>query len=51
MKWAGAPGNVSLSARLPGLPKDSVANVSQIVRWTKICSPNAWASFRAPSWN
>ncbi len=31
LKWAGAPGNVSLSARLTGLPKDSVANVSQIV--------------------
>src|SRR5258708_3261083 len=31
LKWAEAPGNVSLSARLTGLPKDSVANVSQIV--------------------
>ena len=30
-KWADAPGNVTLSARLTGLPKDSVANVSQIV--------------------
>lgn len=30
LKWAGAPGNVSLPARLTGLPKDSVANVSQI---------------------
>jgi mRNA interferase MazF len=30
-RWASAPGNVSLSARLTGLPKDSVANVSQIV--------------------
>jgi mRNA interferase MazF len=29
--WAEAPGNVQLSARLTGLPKDSVANVSQIV--------------------
>src|SRR5258705_7027185 len=29
--WASAPGNVSLSARLTGLPKDSVANVSQVV--------------------
>jgi mRNA interferase MazF len=26
-----APGNVRLSARLTGLPKDSVANVSQVV--------------------
>lgn len=31
LKWALAPGNLRLSARLTGLPKDSVANVSQIV--------------------
>ncbi len=31
LKWAGAPGNVLLEARLTGLPKDSVANVSQVV--------------------
>jgi mRNA interferase MazF len=31
LKWAGAPGNVSLTARVTGLPKDSVASVSQIV--------------------
>jgi mRNA interferase MazF len=30
LKWALAPGNVPLSAQLTGLPKDSVANVSQI---------------------
>jgi len=29
--WAEAPGNVILSARITGLPKDSVANTSQIV--------------------
>ena len=29
--WAGAPGNTSLPARATGLPKDSVANASQIV--------------------
>ena len=29
--WAGAPGNVLLAARAAGLPKDSVANVSQII--------------------
>jgi mRNA interferase MazF len=29
--WAGAPGNVLLSGKMTGLPKDSVANVSQIV--------------------
>jgi mRNA interferase MazF len=31
LRWANAPGNVSLAARLTGLPQDSVANVSQIV--------------------
>ena len=31
VKWAAAPGNVLLRARATGLPKDSVANVSQIV--------------------
>lgn len=30
LKWAGAPGNALLSARSTGLPKDSVANVSQV---------------------
>ncbi len=35
VRWAGAPGNVSLAARLTGLPKDSVANVSQIVTLDK----------------
>jgi len=31
LKWAEAPGNVLIDARTSGLPKDSVANVSQIV--------------------
>ena len=31
LKWAAAPGNVRLSARSTGLPKESVANVSQIL--------------------
>lgn len=31
LKWAAAPGNVQLPASVSGLPKDSVANVSQIV--------------------
>jgi len=31
LTWADAPGNVLLSASLVGLPKDSVANASQIV--------------------
>lgn len=30
-KWADAPGNVLLTAKSTGLPKPSVANVSQIV--------------------
>ncbi|MFN0315946.1 MAG: type II toxin-antitoxin system PemK/MazF family toxin [Burkholderiales bacterium] len=31
LRWADAPGNVPLSTRETRLPKDSVANVSQIV--------------------
>ena len=31
VRWAAAPGNVMLSAKRTGLPKDSVANVSQII--------------------
>lgn len=31
LKWADAPGNVLLRSRATGLPKDSVANVSQVV--------------------
>lgn len=31
LKWAVAPGNVLLKAKQTSLPKDSVANVSQIV--------------------
>ena len=31
LRWAAAPGNVALPAARTGLPKDSVANVSQIV--------------------
>jgi mRNA interferase MazF len=31
MRWATAPGNVALQARMTGLPKESVANVSQII--------------------
>ena len=33
--WADAPGNVLLSAGTTGLPKDSVANVSQVVTLDK----------------
>lgn len=31
MRWADAPGNVRLTIRQSGLPKQSVANVSQIL--------------------
>ena len=31
LRWADAPGNVLLSVQTTGLPRDSVANVSQIV--------------------
>jgi mRNA interferase MazF len=31
LRWADAPGNVLLSRRATGLPRDSVANVSQVV--------------------
>lgn len=31
LKWAKAPGNVVLQTSLTGLPKESVANVSQLV--------------------
>jgi mRNA interferase MazF len=31
LKWGEAPGNVVLKSKATGLPKDSVANVSQIV--------------------
>ncbi len=35
MRLAAAPGNVQLSARVTGLPKDSVANVSQVITLDK----------------
>jgi mRNA interferase MazF len=35
LRWADAPGNVALSAHSAHLPKDSVANVSQIVTLDK----------------
>jgi len=31
LRWADAPGNVLLTAHLTGFPRDSVANVSQVV--------------------
>lgn len=35
LKWASAPGNLLLPASVTGLPKESVANVSQIVTLDK----------------
>jgi mRNA interferase MazF len=35
LKWATAPGNVLLPAGVTGLPKESVANVSQLVTLDK----------------
>jgi mRNA interferase MazF len=35
LRWADAPGNVALAADITGLPKDSIANVSQIVTLDK----------------
>jgi mRNA interferase MazF len=35
LKWADAPGNVLMQARATSLPRDSVANVSQIVALDK----------------
>ena len=35
VKWADAPGNVLLTSHSSGLPKDSVANVSQIITLDK----------------
>jgi mRNA interferase MazF len=31
LAWSNAPGNVLIEGRLLGLPRDSVANVSQII--------------------
>jgi mRNA interferase MazF len=35
LKWADAPGNVRLVPRFTGLPKESVANVSQVITLDK----------------
>lgn len=35
LRWAEAPGNVALPSKATGLPKDSVANVSQLVTLDK----------------
>ena len=35
LRWAEAPGNLLLASKVTGLPKDSVANVSQLVTLDK----------------
>lgn len=35
LKWADAPGNVALTAQATSLPKESVANVSQVIALDK----------------
>lgn len=35
LRWADAPGNALLTSRMTGLPRDSVANVSQVVALDK----------------
>jgi mRNA interferase MazF len=35
LRWADAPGNTLVPARVSGLPKDSVANASQIITLDK----------------
>jgi len=37
LSWAEAPGNVLLARTLTGLPKDSVANASQIIAVDRQC--------------
>lgn len=44
LKWADAPGNVRLAARTTSLPKDSVANVSQVVALDKVLLTDRVAS-------
>ena len=35
--WGAAPGNTLLAAKMTGLPRESVANVSQIVALDRSC--------------
>jgi mRNA interferase MazF len=36
LRWADAPGNTLLTARATGLPKDSIANASQLITLDKM---------------
>jgi len=48
LRWASAPGNVRLTSRVTGLPRDSVANVSQIVTLDKSILTERVGSLPAP---
>lgn len=48
LRWADAPGNVRLSARVTGLPRESVANVSQIVTVDKATLTEQIGKLSAP---
>ena len=37
LNWAEAPGNTFLTAKITGLPKDSVANASQVISLDRNC--------------
>lgn len=48
LKWAAAPGNVALRTSDTGLPKESVANVSQIVAVDKAMLTERVGKIRKP---
>jgi mRNA interferase MazF len=50
LRWAEAPGNVLLPARTTGLPRDSVANASQIITFESY-SPKKSASCPNATWS
>jgi len=49
--WADAPGNVLLSAKATGLPRDSVANTSQLVALDRDLITKRSASLPDASWS
>ena len=48
LKWADAPGNVRLTAKQTGLPKDSVANVTQLLTLDRSQLQERTAKLRQP---
>ncbi|MGE0039586.1 MAG: type II toxin-antitoxin system PemK/MazF family toxin [Vicinamibacterales bacterium] len=48
LRLVGAPGNVLVPAKASGLPKDSVANVSQVVTLDKTYLTDAAGRLRGP---